>query len=127
MNGAREFCKLFHQAEQHERLYLLPHHHARGKTFRIFVLPAGEKVIENGGFNPPLNHEAIEVYGIVGGNPGWTEYYGWIHEGPWQGDFYMICDRRRKEIRLLEQQQDSYRKAKADEEKKRIADLLGSY
>ena len=52
MKGADEYCRLFNKAEQHGRLYLLPHYHTRGKTFRIYVLLEGEAVIPNGGFNP---------------------------------------------------------------------------
>ncbi len=90
MKGAREYANLFSKAVQIGRLYILPHYHARGKTFRIYVLPEGESVVENAGINPPLNAESVEVYGIVGGNPGWTESYGWIHRGKWQDDFNRI-------------------------------------
>lgn len=98
MRGAREYCSLFKNAEQIGRLYILPSHHARGRTFRVFVLPENEPVIENGGVNPPLNADAVEVYGIVSGNPGWTEEYGWLHTGRWQDDFAEICRSRIEQL-----------------------------
>lgn len=95
MKGADEYYELFRKAEQIGRLYLLPSSHARGPTFRLYVLPAGEDVIENGGFNPPLNKEAVEVYGVTGGQLGWTERYGWIHRGAWQDDFNSIVEKKK--------------------------------
>lgn len=99
MKGADEYAQLFTEAIQIDRLYLLPGEHARGKTFRIFVLPEGEKVIENGGINAPLNKDAVEVYGITGGQPGWTETYGWLHDGEWRRDFMrMAAERKSLEV-----------------------------
>ena len=91
MQGAREFSDLF-ETGQHGRLYMVSSQHARGRTFRIYVLPEGEEAIANGRHNPPLNENAVEVYGICGGHPGWTEWYGWKHEGPWQDDFTALCE-----------------------------------
>ena len=127
MKGADEYCRLFNKAEQRGRLYLLPHYHARGKTFHIYVLPNGEAVVPNGGFNPPLNKDAVEVYGIVGGQPGWTEVYGWLHEGPWQEDFKTMCYNRERELRLQEKQREVAREKRKEAEAERTAELLGSY
>tara|TARA_R110000822_G_scaffold306479_1_gene432793 strand:- start:667 stop:1056 length:390 start_codon:yes stop_codon:yes gene_type:complete len=98
MNGARKYCEVFKNAEQVGSLYILPHYHARGKTFRVYVLPAGEAAIENGGINPPLNRDAVEVYGQTGGDAGWSEWYGWIYKGPWVGVFNALYDTRVKNI-----------------------------
>ncbi|MEJ2899658.1 hypothetical protein [Acinetobacter sp. NS-4] len=100
MNGAHEYAGLFKSA-QYGNLYLLSPHHARGQTFQIFVVPEGFQ-IKLGGINAP--HGCIEVYGILGGHPGWTEFYGWIHKGPWQQDFYKLVAERRAEIEKLEQE-----------------------
>lgn len=127
MKGADEYCRLFNKAEQHGRLYLLPHYHARGKTFRIYVLPECEAVIQNGGFNPPLNKDAVEVYGIVSGQPGWTEEYGWLHEGQWKEDFKMICNNRERELRLQEKQRQLAKEQSAKAEYDRTTELLGTY
>lgn len=102
MNGAREYASLF-QTGQYGCLYITPGEHARGKTFHIQVLPKGEKAKENGP-NMCLNEDAVEVYGIVSGQPGWTEVYGWKEKGPWQADFERLAE--------------SFRLAKADKERK---------
>ena len=114
MNGAHEYAGLFKSA-QYGNLYLLSHHHARGQTFQIFVVPEGVQV-ELGGINAP--HGGIEVYGILGGHPGWTELYGWIHKGPWQQDFYKPVAECRAEIEKLEQEK-AEALAKREKEKKR--------
>ena len=79
MKGAREYAPLF-KTGRYGNLYIESDSHARGYTFRIFVLPAehvgGERA-----------QTAVEVYGITGGNPGWTETYGWLYRGPWEQDF----------------------------------------
>jgi hypothetical protein len=94
MKGADEFCKVFKKSEQIGRLYLLPGNHARGPTFKIFVLPDGKEVTKNGQYNPPLNSNCVEVYGIISGQPGWTEVYGWKHTGKWVDDFNKIYANR---------------------------------
>ena len=86
MTGANEYAPLF-RTGQYGRLYIVSGAHARGATFHIFVLPDGETGIDNGPNNAPQNADAVEVYGITGGNPGWTETYGWLHRGPWEADF----------------------------------------
>lgn len=97
MNGAREFAEMF-RTGQHDRLYLVSGHHARGKTFHIYVLPEGVAAESNGPCNGPVNSDAVEVYGIVGGQPGWTESYGWLHKGRWQADFAELVAKRQAEI-----------------------------
>jgi hypothetical protein len=89
MQGAREFAELF-ETGQHGRLYLVSGGHARGRTFHIYVLPEGQEAMPNGTNNPPLNNDVVEVYGIVSGNPGWTESYGWIYHGKWELDFALL-------------------------------------
>lgn len=86
MNGAREYSRLF-KTGQCGRFYIVSGSHARGKTFHIYVLPEGETAIPNGQHNGPLNKDTVEVYGITGGQPGWTEAYGWLKEGPWIEEF----------------------------------------
>jgi hypothetical protein len=51
--------------------------HARGKCFQIYLVDDIDKTDEE------LKQNAFEVYGVIGGNPGWTEEYGWIHNGTW--------------------------------------------
>lgn len=93
MKGAREYSELFHTG-QIGRLYIVSGHHARGNTFHIYVLPEGEAAIRNGPNNACINSSAVEVYGVICGQPGWTEEYGWLHRGPWVDDFYKIAKER---------------------------------
>jgi len=71
MKGAREYADLF-ETGQYGRCYFVSGEHGRGKTFRIYVLPIGEMAIPNGSMNPPLNDGDVCVYGMIGGQPGWT-------------------------------------------------------
>jgi hypothetical protein len=96
MNGAYLYAKLF-ETGQYGRLYVVSGSHARGKTFHIYVLPKDVVAIPNGPNNGPINKDAIEVYGAVDGQRGWTETYGWLHHGPWQDDFFSIKAEKEKE------------------------------
>jgi hypothetical protein len=96
MKGANEYANMF-KTGQHGRLYLVAGSHARGNTFHIFVLPVSEVAIPNHD-SAPLNKDTVEVYGITGGQPGWTETYGWLHRGRWIEDFEQLCVTRRNEI-----------------------------
>lgn len=126
MKGARRYADLF-KTGQYGRLYLVSGSHARGKTFRIYILPDGNNALPNGEHNPPLNTNAVEVYGVVSGNPGWTESYDWIHRGKWQNDFYEIEQEALKGKRLKEEYLDSVRGKREKEEKLRTEKLLNDY
>jgi hypothetical protein len=127
MKGANEYCNTFKKAEQVGRLYLLPSSHARGPTFHIYVLPEGVAVIENGGRNPPLNKNSVEVYGIIGGQPGWTESYGWLHDGKWQDDFNKLYEQRKAEIEKASKLNRKRQLEREQAAKNTTDDLLGSY
>ena len=126
MNGARQYAELF-KTGQYKRLYIVSGSHARGRTFHIFVLPKDEKAISSGPNNPPLNKNAIEVYGVIGGHPGWTEGYGWLHDGKWQGDFIQMVKQRKNEIEAETKARDARRAEKVVEEEAKAADLLATY
>jgi len=90
MNGAREFYRIIKDAHlvgigglaktqrcthggdsvayQCDNVIYVTSTHARGKTFRIYLVD-GENT--------------LEVYGVVRGQRGWTEEYGWRHKGTW--------------------------------------------
>lgn len=51
--------------------------HARGKCFNIFLVEDINMSDEE------LKTSAFKVYGVVGGQRGWTEEYGWTHKGKW--------------------------------------------
>lgn len=126
MNGARDFAGLF-QTGQYGRLYLVSASHGRGRTFRIYVLPEGEAAIPNGACNGPLNSDAVEVYGAVSGNPGWSESYGWLHEGRWQGDFSRLINARSAELAAAAEAQADAQKARDDQDKVKKLALLSNY
>jgi hypothetical protein len=112
---------------QYGRLYIVSGSHARGRTFRIYVLPEGEEAKGNGENNPPLNPNAVEVYGIVGGQPGWTESYGWLHEGKWQEDLNALYEQKVREEHEAALQKDEAERGRQEDRKKREAELLASY
>jgi hypothetical protein len=126
MKGAREYAKLF-KTGQYGRLYIVSSHHARGKTFLIYVLPEKEVAQSNGIHNPPLNQDAVEVYGVICGREGWTEEYGWKHKGKWQDDFYELV--REREIKLAEKQEKEFAEKKAiiEKRKSKEIELLSKY
>ena len=125
MQGAREYATMF-STGQHGRLYLSSHYHARGKTFHIYVLPEGEAALPNGP-NRPLNKDAVEVYGITGGQPGWTETYGWLHCGKWEQDFAALVEKRRTEIAAQNATRAQQRADAESAEARRKAGLLQAY
>jgi NTP pyrophosphatase (non-canonical NTP hydrolase) len=126
MQGADEYAKLF-ETGQYNRLYIVSGKHARGATFRIFVIPSDAEAVYNGPNNPPRNEDAIEVYGVVSGQPGWDETYGWIHKGPWQADFDDMVVERQAELRALGILNDALETQRRKQQQDITAELLSSY
>lgn len=126
MKGAREFAKLF-KTGQYGKLYITSGDHARGETFHIQILPEGETAKPNGGQNLCLNSDAIEVYGIVAGQPGWTESYGWLHEGEWQDDFRKLVTSKQMELADKETQNQVTAEEVAKEKRAMEKKLLDAY
>ena len=58
--------------------------HARGDTFFIYIIDG--------------DNELFRVYGITGGNPGWTETYGWLHKGTWTKPILAYLRQLRKDV-----------------------------
>ena len=126
MVGAKEYAGLF-ETGQYGKLYITSGSHARGKTFRIQVLPEGEKASPNGTGNLCTNKNAVIVYGEKGGQPGWTEYYGWLHKGKWQEDFRKLVEERKAEVEA-EKKEQAIKKTQAEViEKNRVGRLLAGY
>lgn len=122
MKGAREYAELF-VTGQHGKLFFVSGEHARGRTFHVWVLPSDEKI----NTKPWLVKDAVEVYGITGGHPGWTETYGWLHEGRWQNDFYRIVTERKVAIKEAKRKNELARAEKAISDDDRKIKLLGNY
>lgn len=122
MQGAREYATIF-SSGQHGRLYLVRGEHARGKTFHIWVLPSAEPVAGM----PWSVKDAVEVYGITGGQPGWTETYGWLHRGKWEQDFAAMVETRRAEIAAGIARREQEKADAEAAERQRKASLLAAY
>ena len=126
MKGADEYYDLF-PTGQRGRLYMLRGRHNKGKTFRIFVLPLDEEAENRHFLNSPTNSDAVEVYGVISGELGWTESYGWIYGGPWQKDFEKMV-KIRLEIKEKEENKklrEQMTRVKTDRHRK--IDLLSDY
>ncbi len=126
MEGATEYANMF-KTGQYGKFYLVSASHGRGATFHIQILPEGEKAITNGNANLCRNKNAVEVYGIISGHPGWTEVYGWLHKGKWQEDFKELVIARKKEIAAKREEGADALKNKKEEEAAHISSLLKSY
>jgi len=124
MKGATEYYKLFGKSQQIGRLYLQLSTHARGECFEIFLLPDGMEV---NGDRVGIHKNTVEVYGMVSGQRGWTEVYGWKYKGKWQDDFYHAVEKREEEVLKLKELQSRDRKVSLSNEKKRINNLLANY
>lgn len=125
MKGADEYADLF-RTGQYGRFYITSGSHARGATFHIQILPDMEEAVPNGP-NMCLNKEAVEVYGITSGNPGWTEKYGWLYTGPWVSDFDALVAEKRAKLKAIEVEEKAYNDSKAREEYERKMKLLREY
>ena len=126
MQGAREFAGLL-SSGQYGRLYIAIGKHARGHTLRIWVLPPGVTTGERTNWNAPSIPDIVEVYGIVAGQPGWTESYGWIHDGPWVDDFAILVTQRKAQLAWEAEQHAEIQNKRALSMAARDAALLSSY
>jgi len=126
MKGAKKYAQLF-KTGQYGRFYITSSLHGRGKTFKIQILPEGEEAKPNGSANQCLNSNAVEVYGVVCGNPGWTEEYGWKYEGKWQEDFENLVRSKEMEIEAKNKMNQSRTEEKEQSEYNRVKSLLSAY
>lgn len=118
MKGAGIFSDIFKTGiHRYKKLYIEFGRHARGYTLEVWVLDNAKAK-----FNSIHCYDgAVKVYGAVSGNPGWTEAYGWLHEGPWVNDFNKFVARLRREKRKRDlqtardiEERDSRNKSKAE-------------
>ena len=124
MKGADEYYDLFNgKSQQIGRLFLQFHTHARGKCFEIYLLPKG---IEIKG-NVISGRDNVEIYGMTGGQRGWTETYGWLHTGKWQDDFNLIVKQKEKTKDENSAMQKEEMKKRELTKKDNIDKLLSSY
>ena len=128
MKGADEYYDLFRgESEQIGRLYFQLHTHARGKCFEVFLLPKGvDREADKGklyGGYPPM----VELYGVISGQRGWTECYGWLREGPWVEDFDKIMDLKREESKCRELERLLRQEAEGVKRENLVRELLQDY
>lgn len=126
MIGADRYAKLF-ETGQYGKFYFVSYRHARGDTFKIFILPEGEEAIGNGKSNAPLNENAVEVYGVISGNPGWTECYGWLYNGKWVKDFNELVKNREAELAEINHKNNTTKIDCIQQEELRVKKLLEAY
>lgn len=65
--------------------------HARGKCFNIWLF-------KNEDIEDFYSDDHLEVYGIICGQPGWTEEYGWLVKGSWIKYIKNYFEELRKQI-----------------------------
>ncbi|MFA5340278.1 MAG: hypothetical protein WC332_00735 [Clostridia bacterium] len=113
MVGAREYADLLGSGV-FEKLSYESGIHARGKTFHIWILNSEGK-------------RTVEVYGIIGGQPGWTESYGWLHSGQWIDDFEKFVMSKKMERAEILRMAEAKSQEAAQAETLRIQTLLKEY
>ena len=69
----------------------------------------------------------LEVYGIVSGQPGWTEEYNWIHKGKWVESITNYLDNLKFEIDLHYKKVEEDKKLREVEIKKQIESTVDKF
>ena len=67
------------------------------------------------------------MFGILGGHPGWTEWYGWLKEGPWGNDFRQIVIRAAEEAAQQEAELAAKAEVKQRQGEARDREILDTY
>jgi len=97
------------------------------KTFEIQLLPDGESAIPNGSNNLCLNDNAVLIYGVISGQPGWTESYGWLYEGKWMEDFYKLVAEKKYFLAIKEKVDREMKELQDEKKKEKELELLNTY
>jgi len=112
MKGAREYFDIIYDAVlgyygdltksgfkeyRHGNFIFTLGQHARGKTFCIDVYDPSK----------PFNGDnRLNVYGMVDGDRGWTESYGWLIDGPWKDEFELYIESLKAEAARREDERE---------------------
>jgi len=93
-------CPGYGDGYKHKNVVFVLSEHARGETFKIWIYKS-----EN--FDDALVAEHLEVYGVIGGQPGWTEEYGWTISASWVDYIlayfgYLRVETEKREIEIEE-------------------------
>ena len=113
MKGAREYAEVF-ETGLYGKLFIESSEHVRGRTFHIYV------VSEDG-------NEKAEVYGIISGQPGWTEKYGWLYCGKWCDDFEKLYKEKKELKEKIKRETQEKKEEYIEEEHKRELEILSRY
>lgn len=77
---------LFFTTQRYGPLYIVSGSHARGRTFYAYLLDTGQELTPNLRIGPNNRHPSLrddqEIFGVVAGQRGWSEQYGWIKSHP---------------------------------------------
>lgn len=71
--------------------------------------------------------DLFKVYGIIGGNPGWTETYGWLHKGTWVTPILQYFRNIEREIVEHDEKIEQKRRAKEREQNKAIGEQVNKF
>ncbi len=145
MKGADKFYNIIHQADYrklgnlrkmnlkyrwsggdseayiNENVIYVTSSHARGKCFEIYLIDNTNITDEE------LKQNAFEVYGIISGQLGWTEEYGWKYEGKWVNSILNYLLELENEIIQHENILDELKRKQELEENKIINEKLDKY
>jgi hypothetical protein len=92
--------------------------HARGTQFFICLVDNTEEISQDNCF---------KVYGIISGNPGWTECYGWIHNGNWNEPILNYLENLKNEIKLYDENIEEQKRLKEEEHNKAINETIDKF
>lgn len=86
--------------------------HARGKTFRIELIDGASR---------------LEVYGVVRGQTGWDEEYGWTRKGTWVKPILEYLHNLEREIAEYEARLEEKRRAEEAERNRKIEETVDRF
>jgi hypothetical protein len=97
--------------------------HARGKCLHIFLI---DKQYQD---DEEIKSNAFEVFGIVGGQPGWTEEYNWLHEphGKWVLPITRYLGNLQSEADTLDHENMMKRGEQKKEEKRKLQQKIDHF
>jgi len=98
--------------------------HARGKCFRVFLVENIHGLTDKELIN---SSNRFEVYGVLGGQNGWTEYYGWKHEGNWVKLITNYLNDLKSKINLYHKNIEENKKLKEAEIKEQIESTVDRF
>ena len=86
-------------------------------------MPEGAELTKHG--HTPKG--SVEVYGMTGGQRGWTETYGWLHKGKWQDDFEAIVRERSAEVEKSNVARLEAIEREDSENRNKVSNMLATY